>query len=209
LTRSRTTSSERGFTLAGLIVILTVIAIFAAYTVPRRWSTAIQRDRERQTIFIMKQYAYAIREWQRAHGGLPVSLDQLKEARSPRLIRGPQAEWVDPLTGKVDWILIPPQTGQVGASFVPGSDPSRNPNPQNRNYPTPGTPPSTSTNPATSNAPNTPKDYKGPFVGVRPNASGDAYLALNGADKYENWIYTLQDLTNELAARNAAMQLWK
>jgi type II secretory pathway pseudopilin PulG len=185
-------------------VILTVIAIFAAYTVPRRWSIAIQRDRERQTIFVMKQYAQAIREWQRAHGGLPVSLDQLKEARSPRLVRGPKAEWVDPLTGKVDWIMIPPQANQVGPQFVPGSDPRRNPNPQNGNYPGTTTSPTT-----TSTGQNSPKDYKGPFVGVRPNATGDSYLTLNGADKYENWIYTMQDLANETAARNAAMQLWK
>ena len=32
---SPTRNSERGFTLAGLIVILTVMAIFIAYTVPK------------------------------------------------------------------------------------------------------------------------------------------------------------------------------
>src|ERR1044071_8573623 len=100
---SPTTSCSRraaqgGCTLAGLIVIMTIITVIVAYTVPRQWSRIMQRDRERQTIFIMKQYARAIKSWRAAHGGLPTSLDQLKEARSPRFVRGPKAEWVDPLT---------------------------------------------------------------------------------------------------------------
>src|SRR4051812_6106093 len=105
---SKQSSDERGFTLAGLIVIMTIISIFVAYTVPRQWSMILQRDRDRQTIFIMKQYARAILEWQKRHGGLPTSLDQLKEARSPRFVRGKKGEWIDPLTGEVDWVLVPP-----------------------------------------------------------------------------------------------------
>ena len=37
--------SERGFTLAALIVILTIMMVFVAYTVPRQWSTVMQRQR--------------------------------------------------------------------------------------------------------------------------------------------------------------------
>src|SRR5207253_7296426 len=99
---------ESGFTLAGLIVILTIIMVFLAYTVPTQWSKLMQRDRERQTIFVMKQYARAIHEWQAKHGGLPTSLDQMKEARLPAIMRGPTGEMLDPLTGKMDWILVPP-----------------------------------------------------------------------------------------------------
>ena len=32
-------NERSGFTLAGLIVILTILMIFVAYTVPRMWST--------------------------------------------------------------------------------------------------------------------------------------------------------------------------
>src|SRR5258708_10929560 len=75
--------SEAGFTLAALVVLLTIIAIMVAYTVPRMWSKVLQRDRDQQTLFVMKQYARAINEVQKKHG-LPISLDQLKQARSPR-----------------------------------------------------------------------------------------------------------------------------
>ena len=199
---SRTATSEkneRGFTLAALIVIMTVISIMIAFTVPRQWSMIMQRDRERQTMFIMKQYARAILTWQQAHGGYPTSLDQLKEARSPRLVRGPKAEYADPLTGEVDWILVPPGAVQQGPGPLIGGGSVNGPPP----------PPTTSTgNANTSTSPNgfnpqaSPKDYVGPFVGVRPNKTGKSMLTFNGADQYEQWSYTVIDLNNEITLRN-------
>jgi hypothetical protein len=166
----------------------------------------------------MRQYARAIMEWQKRHGGLPTSLDQLKDARAPRFIRGPKGELADPLTGKVDWILIPPTAANTGApgtpGYVPGSNPNLNPNPQNKNYP--GATGTTGTSPQQGNVPfpnqraaTSPKDYRGAFVGVRPPKTGKSFIAFNGADTYEQWSYTVQDLANEINARNAAMQLWK
>jgi len=174
---TRTSDNERGFTLAGLIVILTIIMIFVTYTVTRQWSAIMQRDRERQTIFVMKQYARAINDYSKTKGSVPVKLDQIKEARLPRYIRGPKGEYIDPLTGKVDWVLVPagaetktldPKTGKQTTSF---------------------------------NAAASPKDYVGPFVGVRPPVTGKAYMSLNGADTYETWVYTVQDLQNEIALK--------
>jgi type II secretory pathway pseudopilin PulG len=178
---SPTRTSERGFTLAGLIVILTIIMIFVTYTVTRQWSAIMQRERERQTIFIMKKYARSISDFAKAKGN-PVKLDQIKEARLPRYIRGVKGEYVDPLTGKVDWILVPagaetqtldPKTGKQTTSF---------------------------------NSAASPKDYVGPFVGVRPPVKGKAYLSLNGADTYETWVYTVQDFQNELNLKSSQPQ---
>src|ERR1700704_4565553 len=70
---TRLRASEDGFTLAGVLVILTVIMVFVAYTVPRQWSEVMNRERDKQTIFVMRQYARAIREWTKRHGGSPVS----------------------------------------------------------------------------------------------------------------------------------------
>src|SRR5512142_2188414 len=73
-TRSRRhRRSESGFTLAGLIVVMTIIIIFIAYTVPDQWSKIMQREREKQTIFVMKQYARAIAAYSKSHGA-PTSL---------------------------------------------------------------------------------------------------------------------------------------
>jgi type II secretory pathway pseudopilin PulG len=173
---TRTSDTERGFTLAGLIVILTILLIFVTYTVTRQWSAIMQRDRERQTIFVMKQYARSINDFAKAKGN-PVKLDQIKEARLPRYIRGPKGEYIDPLTGKVDWILVP--AGAVTRTVDPATGK------QTTNF----------------NAAASPKDYVGPFVGVRPPVTGKAYLSFNGADSYETWVYTVQDLQNEIALK--------
>src|ERR1700756_984417 len=170
---TRTSDSERGFTLAGLIAILMV---FIAFTVPRQWSAVMQRDRERQTIFVMKQYARSIYEFSKTKGN-PVKLDQIKEARLPRYIRGVKGEYVDPLTGKVDWILVP--AGAVTRTVDPA------PGKQTTHF----------------NAGASPKDYVGPFVGVRPPVTGKSFVSFNNAETYETWVYTVDDLKNEINLR--------
>jgi len=195
---------ERGFTLAALIVIMTVISIMIAFTVPRQWSMIMKRDRERQTIFIMKQYARAIKSWQDTHGGLPTNLDQLKDARSPRYVRGPKAEWIDPLTGEMDWIMIPPGAVQQvpGQTIGGGSVNGPGVPPPVTTSSGGGTTPGSTGGPGNFNPQASPKDYVGPFVGVRPNKTGKSLLTLNGADQYEQWSYTVIDLTNEMNVRN-------
>src|SRR5437773_5775983 len=118
--------SERGFTLAGMIVLLTIVMIFVSYTVPRQWSAILQRDRDKQTLFIMRQYAIAISAFQDKHKTWPVSMDQLKDARQPRFLRGPKDGYIDPLTGEVDWLIVPQSAvgGPTGPSRpAPGVQP--------------------------------------------------------------------------------------
>ena len=172
---------QRGFTLAALLVILTVLAVVIAYSVPPMWSDVLKRERDIETIWTMKQYARAIAEFQRKRGVLPTTLDQLKEQKDPRVIR---ALFNDPLTGKLDWVLIPP--GAPGAPVAPG--PAGNPNQPPRPAGNPNQPPGTSG--ATGGA----KDYVGPFIGVRPPIRGKSYVSLNGTDQYENWSFTIADL---------------
>jgi type II secretory pathway pseudopilin PulG len=193
----RRTTNESGFTLAGLLVILTIMMIFVAYTVPRQWSAIMQRERERQTIYAMQQYARACREFAQKNQTYPVSPTQLKEARLPRLIRGVKSEFVDPLTGEVDWLVIP----QAAAASIPSNGPpGTNPPP----------PPQTGTNPGQKPAlPGVPiSDYAGgPFVGVRPPISGKSLLTLNGNDTYETWSYTALDLQNDINRRMAGLSI--
>jgi type II secretory pathway pseudopilin PulG len=208
---------EAGFTLAGVIVIMTILMVFVAYTVPRQWSTVTQRDRELQTIFIMKQYARAIHDFSRKNGNaLPVSIDQLKKAKLPRFIRGKNAEYVDPLTGEVDWMIIPassaptgptiPGTSGTGATTTSGTTSTTG------TTGTSGTSPSTGQNQTTVTIPAIPmKDYAGgPFIGIRPGKTGKSFLAFNGAENYEQWTYTVTDYRAEMNARiTAAAKLWQ
>jgi len=189
-------SRQEGFTLAALLVVLTIIAIVVAYTVPAQWSLVMKRDRDRQTIFYMKQYARAILEWQAKHANTsPVSLDQIQEARKPRLIRGVK-KWACPLTGSdKDWILVPPTALMPdGGVVVP---------PGGGGQPSP--PPGLTGQTMKLNKELSPKDYVGVFVAVRPNASGKSFIALKGAEDYSEWVYTIDDLRAEIAARQAAL----
>jgi type II secretory pathway pseudopilin PulG len=191
---------QEGFTLAALIVILTIMSIIVAFTVPEQWSMVLKRERDRQTIFLMKQYARGILAWQLKHNSPPLSLEQLQEARSPRLLRG-TGKWPCPITGKEgDWILVP-----ATAILAPGVPPIPSPNEDiigGNSARDPSAGPQTT---GRLNAQLSPEDYTGPFVAVRPKAKGKSFIAFNGAETYEEWVYTVMDLTNEIAARNMPM----
>lgn len=211
---SRTRTSESGFTLAGLIVMLTIISIVVAYTVPKMWSISMKRERDRETLFAMKQYARAIRAFQEKNHTAPVSLDQLKQARNPRFVRG-KGELVDPLTGHVDWIVIPAGSAQqaaqagagaAGAGQVTGPPPTgligggRYGNP-------PATNPQTSVPVNPQQQAGQPGGFVGAIIGVRPNKTGTSYLSINGVDSYEQWSYTTLDLDAEIQQRRNAMMV--
>lgn len=202
---SRTTSSsegESGFTLAALIVVLTIISIVIAHTVPQQWSMVMKRERDRQTIFLMKQFARGIQRFQQKHNNTaPVSLQQLQDARKPLMLRN-GGKWPCPLTGKEDdWILVPQaavmQNGQVAPP--PGRNPATNPQPQQ--------PLGDNRAPSKLNKELSPKDYVGAFVGVRPNAHGKSFIEFNGATDYSEWVYTVFDLQQEIAARQASLMV--
>ena len=197
---------QEGYTLAALIVVLTIISIIVAFTVPTQWSLVMRRERERQTVFLMKQYARGIAAWERKHQGLPTSLEMLQKARNPRFLRG-TGVWAMPLTGREeDWIPVPPgAVQQAGAPPIP--------NPNNTGL---GGGIRAGTNPTAANAPTmggrlnvaaSPKDYKGPFIAVRPNATGPSLMTLKEADDYSQWVYTLQDLKEEMMGRQQAMSV--
>lgn len=199
--------NERGFTLAAVLTIMSVMLIFVAFTVPRQWSIVMQREREQQTIYVMKQYARACEEFRRKNNTFPVSMDQLMQARQPRFIRCPKDGCIDPLTGAVDWLVIPQSQAPApngGAQAPPGvvQAPVQNPA-QAQNPQQPGAPTGPQGIPI--------KDYAGgPFVGVKPNKNGSSLILFNGADHYEAWIYTALDYGQERTARQqAAQKLWQ
>lgn len=219
-------AGERGFTLAALIVILSIMMIFVAYTVPRQWSAIMQREREKQTIFLMRQFARATWEFQHRNHSYPTSIDQLVKARQPRFLRGKDLP-IDPLTGQVDWLVVPMSSAMQGRNTtVPGQvTPPPPPTTSNPDQPTP--PPNTTNPPTTSDTsgsssdktststPGQPgtqqiqafpiKDYAGgPFVGIRSPKTGKSMIMLNGSDDYSQWNFTALDVDTEMQAHNQA-----
>jgi hypothetical protein len=40
----------------------------------------------------------------------------------------------------------------------------------------------------------------GPFIGVRLTMTGESIVPLNGQTKYEEWVYTINELQRDIAA---------
>ncbi|MGK2859237.1 MAG: type II secretion system protein [Thermoanaerobaculia bacterium] len=183
-------NAERGYTLAALLVILTVIAVVVSFSVPRMWSDVMKREREIHTVFVMKQYAQAIADYERLKGGLPTKLEQLEKQTMPRVLR---ATYVNPLSGELDWILVPQGTVTPGqAQPVPGVPQGGLPG----GLPASGTPApgQTGTQGQDRQPPPNPREFSGPFIGVRPPQTGPSIIELNGQSTYENWMYTINEL---------------
>lgn len=203
-----TSKGQEGFTLAALLVILTIIAMVIAYTVPEQWSMIMGRERDKQTIFLMKQYARAIRAWSAKNNAMPTSLDQITDARRPRFIRG-TGKWACPITGKEDdWILVPPGAVEASATGTPGGGGNSNIPPNIRNYAnTNATPTGTGAGPSTLRKEASPDDYVGPFIAVRPKAHGKSFIVFKGAEDYSEWVYTVQDLEMDIQNQIAAASM--
>jgi hypothetical protein len=185
---------------------MTIIMIIVAYTVPRQWSMVMARERDRQTIYAMKQYARAIREFQKKNNVLPSGLKQLKDARTPRFVRGFTGFINDPASNEPDWILLPVGT-PPGNQTLAGAGGTGIPQPTPPVGLTGATGSSGSQNASGMKTTVKPGDQQliGGFVGVRPNRTGPSFLALNDKENYEEWTYTVDDLRLEVEARQAAL----
>src|SRR6185295_4757743 len=121
LRRSR---SDRGYTLVALLVVMSLMALFALAAAPQVRQQA-QREREKEAIFRGDQVADAIRSYYRFRGAqgvnsLPTSMEQLLEGiprgtKKLQILRAEAAR--DPLSRSGEWKLIGP-TSQDVAGFV-------------------------------------------------------------------------------------------
>src|ERR671912_605830 len=76
--RRRSTSSvcERGYAMAALLVMMSIMAIGLTMLMPA-WQTMVRREREAELVFRGEQYAKAVARYQRARGAFPPSVDVL------------------------------------------------------------------------------------------------------------------------------------
>ncbi|MBI2213012.1 MAG: type II secretion system protein [Acidobacteria bacterium] len=173
--------------MAALLVILTVIGVVLAFSVPRMWSDVMQRERELHTIWVMKQYAQAIDDYRRTTNGLPTKLEQLEKKTLPRVLR---KTYTNPLSGELDWIMVP-----EGTPTPATQQPVGGPQPT---VPSPTQPAGqTSTDPKAKPPRVDPREFSGPFIGVRPPQTGPSIIELFGQSTYESWMYTVNELAAE------------
>jgi type II secretory pathway pseudopilin PulG len=101
-----------GFTYIGVLVAVVIIGLMLT-VVGRVWSTAAQREREAQLIWVGHQYRHAIASYYSKGNRYPDTLDQLVvDDRSPVPLHHLRRLYPDPITGKADWILVLTADGQ-------------------------------------------------------------------------------------------------
>jgi type II secretory pathway pseudopilin PulG len=93
---------EQGFLLLGLVVAIFLILLALSVAAPKM-SRELQREREIETVHRGNQYVRAIQLYYRKFGHYPGSMEQLAKTNEIRFLR---QNYVDPMTGKVDWRLI-------------------------------------------------------------------------------------------------------
>ncbi len=108
---------SRGFTYIGLMFAIAVLGITLA-TVGVVWSTQIRREKETELLWVGNQYRMAIGSYLSAGGQYPQDLTELLEdKRFPVARRYLRKLFPDPMTGQMDWQLIPaPGNGIMGVA---------------------------------------------------------------------------------------------
>ena len=110
-------NSQHGFTYLWLLLILAAGAAGMA-ALGHLTSAAVHRDREAELMFRGHEIARAISAFQAATPGdvkaLPASLqDLLDDRRSPKPAHHLRRLYLDPFTGKADWVLITTEDGRI------------------------------------------------------------------------------------------------
>jgi len=162
----RRRAGEDGFTLAAVIVIMAVMAIFLTVAV-ESVTFHQRREKEEELIFRGNQVVEAIRLFRARNGRFPVTLGELVTAK-PRVLR---KTWADPMTGVPDW--EPVFLGEEGATLAGGSI----------------GPPATPT-PAILHTSDPRKGAKtGAIIGVRSRSCDESIKLLDGRSRYCEWKF--------------------
>lgn len=106
-------SREAGFTYLAMLLAVAVIGIGLA-AAGQSWSTAAQRDREQELLFVGEQFRRAIRLYHRNStdhatpgAAYPKALtDLLEDRRRGNTQRHLRRLYADPMTGKAEWGLV-------------------------------------------------------------------------------------------------------
>jgi type II secretory pathway pseudopilin PulG len=121
-------SGQRGFTLAGALILIAVLgAGMAAYG--EMASHAAQRDKEQELLFAGNQFRQAIGAYYEGTPGavkrFPQKLEELlQDQRYPTPRRHLRRIYADPMTGKREWGLVQaPQGGIMGVYSLSEAQP--------------------------------------------------------------------------------------
>jgi type II secretory pathway pseudopilin PulG len=171
---------QAGFTLAILVVILAIMAIWLGVAV-QAVSFHMRRERETELIFRGEQYVEAIRLYRTRYGRYPMSLREIWEA-DPKVIR---KRFKDPITDTNAWGLV--LLGQEGQPIRPGGGlPGQTPTPAPEVTPTP--------TPGPGGGSGRPGEQPvGPIIGVHSTSCDASIRIYQGRESYCEWKFIFRD----------------
>lgn len=203
--QSTANHSQRGYALVSLLLVMSLLAIFALGAAQNIRQQA-QREREKEAIFRGEQVGDAIRAYYRYRGAqgvnsLPNSIDDLLQGiprgtKKLQILRSEAAH--DPLSSSGEWKLVGPTSEDVGA-FVksltvysggvpptPRGDMARLASliPQMTNV---------LNTESTNTAPGGEDDSansSGPFLGVTSRSQRNSVMTYYGIDRHDGWLFT-------------------
>jgi hypothetical protein len=121
LRRKTSGSSEEGYILLFLLLIVCLMTIFAA-TLVTSIKFEMKRDREEEMVHRGVQYMRAIRAYYRKFNRYPAKIEDLENTNQLRFLR---KRYKDPLTGK-DFKLLHygevKMAGSIGGGMIPGAN---------------------------------------------------------------------------------------
>lgn len=111
---SHRSAAQRGFTYLSVIFLLAIMSGGLAL-LGEVWDTAARREKEAELLFVGHQYRKAIeRYYLSGQRQYPRSLDDLlKDPRRAGTERYLRAKYLDPITGKAEWGLVPAPGGGI------------------------------------------------------------------------------------------------
>ena len=165
-------SSEAGYTLAILVMVIAVMAIMMAAAV-EIVSFQAQREKEAELIFRGQQYVEGIRLYRKKYGRYPMRMKELWEA-DPKVLR---RKWIDPITGSDNWGIV--FQGQEGRELTaPGRGGPR---------PTP------TRTPVFERQREGEGEKVGPIIGVYSKSTETSIKVYEGRTQYDMWKFVLQE----------------
>jgi type II secretory pathway pseudopilin PulG len=99
-----TTTGDEGYMLLALVVAIALI-LLALSVAAADVAFSLRREREEESVRRANQFVRAIQLYYKKFNHYPGSLEQLEKTNNIRYLR---QRYIDPLTGKDDWRLIPP-----------------------------------------------------------------------------------------------------
>jgi type II secretory pathway pseudopilin PulG len=104
---------ECGFTYLALLLMIAVMGAVLGATA-EVWHTAVQREKEKELLFVGDQFRSAIRSYYNDHSRYPHNLeDLLKDPQQAATRRYLRKIYRDPITGKNEWGLERRPDGQI------------------------------------------------------------------------------------------------